>query len=156
MARLHIADRSSIVGSGNFVNKVASQAAAQGVTSLSFVDGVGGPTELAQRFNSLFTNEVVCDESVEASEAQAIRAEAFIPRLTGDDPVYVQFHFDRTVYKGGEKAYRIVNVVIPDFTTKLVRDEDGNPKHDEDGDPISDLTSIAEECFGMEVFAKCE
>ncbi len=93
------------------------------------------------------------DESITSAVEQAKRAQE---AAGGGDITYVQFHFDRTIKTSdGGGTIKIVNVAIPDLSSKLVL-ENGRPTIGDDGEPNLDLKSVAEEAFGLVAYRTCQ
>jgi len=96
------------------------------------------------------------DASIGPAKEQADRAIAAAKAAGVEDLTYVQFHFDRSLKVSEKAGVRIVNVVVPDLSSKLLRGEDGEVILDDHKEPALDLNSVAEECFGNIVFATCQ
>ena len=150
MARLKLVEIAGEIASGQWISECAAQVAYGGLKAIA----TGDPRSVrsTEEFNGFYVEDLIFDPSISASEDQEARAnEAAI--VNGG--VYVQFHFDRTIAVDDDKSFRIVNVVIPDFTSKLVRDSYGDVVVD-DGMPKYDLNSVAQELFGYSTRKACE
>ncbi len=154
MARLKLTNVSDETASGRWISKVAAQVAYGGLEAIS---DDNGSFDQGESFAEFYSDSLVFDPSIQAADDQESRVGD--ADISGGQ-VYVQFHFDRTVAlddsNPNSETYRIVNVVIPDFTTKLVRDTNGDVVIGDDGEPVYDLNGVAEELFGYSVRKACE
>lgn len=149
MARFNLNSGDSLKSLGTAIRIMGARIAAYGLGSRE----VEGPQPQAESgFASHTSDDLVFERSLEAAKIQRERAtEAMQGKKDG---VFVQFHFDQTVEEA-DAQFRIVNVVVNDFSNKLVRDDDGNVVIGDDGEPLTDLNGIAEEALGYIVFARC-
>ncbi len=150
MARLNLKEISGERDSGRWISEIAAKVAYGDLDAIA----TGDPRSVgsSEVFGEFYSDSLRFDPSIPASEDQEVRAN---DAIVADGDVFVQFHFDRTIVVDETTTYRIVNVVIPDFTTKLVRDENGDAIV-EDGVPTYDLTGVAEELFGYTTRLRCE
>lgn len=154
MARLKLTNISEEIPSGHWLSGIAAKVAHGGLDAIAGDDARSFIQ--AGEFASFYSNSMVFDPSIQAADDQESRMNA---TEISSGQVYVQFHFDRTLPVDSNNpdsgTIRIVNVVVPDFTTKLKRDDVGDVIL-EDGEPQYDLTGVAEELFGYSVRKACE
>ncbi|MEJ6403835.1 hypothetical protein [Yoonia sp. 2307UL14-13] len=165
MARFGIKVRNIQREVGAWVRRLAARVAAGGLGAAQeekFDPKSSGKDTPIKRGEGVALTEEFCadleggfafDESVEAAAEQSKRA---LAASSGKEMTYVQFHFDRTLTtKDGGNEVRVVNVVVPDLSSKLVL-KDGKPQVGDDGEPLTDLNGIVEEAFGNIVFSTCQ
>ncbi len=163
MARFSIRGGSIHQHMGDWLARVAARVAASGLPgalrekhdpNAEFDVRNGDEAETIPNTDEFFErvdDNIVIDPSMQEAAAQYKRA---AEAVRGADTTYVQFHFDRTVTVDGS-TLKIVNVVVPDFANKLVRDPEGSPEIDSDGEPLTNLNNAAQESFGEIVMARC-
>ncbi len=153
MARLHITGDPTQLQIGKWISRIAAKIADGGLAAVSFPN----PRKIryTEEFGGFFQETLEFDDSIPAADDQLDRAMPAMADVEGENRVYVQFHFDRTIEAEDDSTFRIVNVVIPDFTTKLVRDSNGDVVKEDDA-PLYDLNRIAEESFGYDSRRACE
>lgn len=143
---------------GEWITKLAARVAASGLDSVKEAGITPARLETTREsdFQSLVSDTLVFDPSISHAEDQKARATAALNSANGTDKVYVQLHFDRQVMLNNGEVGRIVNVCVPNFDSKIVRDANNNPVLDGDGEPAVDLRKAAEEAFGSVVIYSCE